>query len=172
MSEIINVSASFPVMSPVHKLGELWDGTNWDGDNWMLMEDWRCHIQANSYEFEIFIKKYFVTDGGSIPKWFQNVFSPLDKYFLGYLIHDGFYGSQLVERLRADNILFDILEKQGMAWLGRNQIYSAVRIGGDFAWDNKTELSVKLAKQLVSCNFIKDFTDRAMPRISNGVPAR
>lgn len=164
---IQSITASWPNLVPVSSLkGKPWNGKNWDGVNWVLVEDWTVHVKAKDYEFYLTVRKGFVTDGGSIPQIVQNIFKAMGVYLLAYLIHDAMYGGELVARILADNILFDVLEFQGMTWIGREEVYSAVRFGGGFVWDNHTKASLRKAKSLIDFEWHGQIKSIIVPRIS------
>ena len=75
----------------------------------------------------------WTTDYGSIPKIFQNIFSPM-KYGGSFLLHDWLYCSEGKSREEADQILYEALQAQGANWLTRQTIYRAVRLGGGLVW--------------------------------------
>lgn len=79
------------------------------------------------------IPKNFVSDGGSIPRLFHRLFTPLDaRYIQAYVKHDYIYATGLTLRKQADKMLRDDLGKAGMWWINRNLIYLSVRLFGFF----------------------------------------
>ena len=166
---IQSIEAHWPILTPDASLRkDIWTGkADWDGVNWILADDWHCHVKAKTYEFFLSLQKGYKTDGGSIPAVAQNIFSPLGKYLLSYLAHDGFYGAEVIDRLMADNILFDMLHFQGMLWIPREQVYSAVRIGGHFVWDAHKPAELKQAKALTEFQWIGDIKEMYEPRMNN-----
>jgi hypothetical protein len=84
----------------------------------------------------------WVSDGGSIPKIFQNIFSPV-KYLGSYLLHDWLYASESKSRGEADYILLEALKAQGANWLTRQTIYRAVRAGGWVVWNKHKKSKVE-----------------------------
>lgn len=61
---------------------------------------------------KMYIPKGFVSDGGSIPRFFCRIFNPLDGRYLKYYIqHDFIYATGLRDRKSADILLRKGLEK-------------------------------------------------------------
>lgn len=180
---IQSIEARWPDLAPAPALKEkMWTGKNWDGTNWIFLSDWEVHVKAKDYEFILCIRKGFITDGGSIPQIVQNIFKAMGVYLLAYLIHDGMYGGELLTRLQGDNILFDVLQFQGMTWFGRENVYSAVRIGGGIVWEghkskpdvlalNKTLLYLEIIKQPRSVDELRvpDFRINELYYLRNGI---
>lgn len=129
----------------------------WDGVQWCFATDWNCYIKTEKYEFNITVKAGFKTDGGSIPQVFQNIINPLGKYLYAFLVHDALYATEYCAREEADWILLELCEYLGASWVRRNEIYSAVRVGGGVVWLTHTKKSIAKAKELVVFNPIKGF---------------
>lgn len=129
----------------------------WNGREWLIAERWQCHICTNEYEFHLSVSPGLRTDGGSIPKIFQSIVSPLGCYLLAFLVHDILYAGEFCTRQEADWILLELLEYLGAHWLRRNEIYSAVRIGGGAVWQNHAKKSINSARELIQFTPIKGF---------------
>jgi hypothetical protein len=129
----------------------------WNGREWLIAEYWSCHICTGKFEFHLNVKPGFPTDGGSIPKIFQNIISPLGCYLLAFLVHDILYAGEFCTRTEADWILLELLEYLGASWIRRNEIYSAVRIGGSFVWAGHTKENIQNAEDLITFTPIKGF---------------
>ena len=72
--------------------------------------------KTNSYTFKI--KKGAMTDGGSIPKafgWFAKGWSDDYRYNACFLLHDALYGSEIVHRDIADDMLRSSLRDCGLS---------------------------------------------------------
>lgn len=83
--------------------------------------------KVKSYTF--LIKKGAMTDGGSIPKlfrWFTKGWSDDYRYNATFLLHDALYGSELVHRDIADDILRSSLRDCGMSRVKASTICWAV----------------------------------------------
>ena len=91
-------------------------------------------------------KPVWTTDYGSIPKAFQNIFSPM-KYGAAYLLHDWLYASEGESRSECDWILLEALQAQGANWFTRNTIYSAVRAGGWAVWRKHDKKEVQRLRE-------------------------
>ena len=75
------------------------------------------------------IKKGAMTDGGSIPKifsWIAPSWSDDYKYNATFVLHDGLYGSALLPRLTADDILRSSLRDCGLSRWQASTICTAV----------------------------------------------
>ena len=74
----------------------------------------------------------FVTDGGSIPRFFWRMIGhPYESDYIDrYLEHDYDYQTGRIKRKTADEKLRDGLAADGMGWFKRNMVYSAVRVFG------------------------------------------
>lgn len=60
----------------------------------------------------MYVPKGFISDGGSIPRLFWRLFSPLDSRYLKYYIkHDFIYATGIRDRKTADILLRKGLEK-------------------------------------------------------------
>jgi len=140
------LSADRPVITEHYVNGE------WDGVTWELSQDWTCTFENDRVKLTITIKAGFTTDGGSIPKIFQNIISSLGIYLLAFLVHDALYASEAVSRSEADWILLELLQALGASWIRRNEIWSAVRIGGGAVWKQHTIASIAAARALVTLN--------------------
>ena len=82
---------------------------------------------------QMLVSPVWTTDYGSIPRLFQNIFSPT-KYGGAYLLHDWLYACEKFPRNQCDWILLEALQAESANWLTRNTIYSAVRAGGWAVW--------------------------------------
>lgn len=129
----------------------------WNGREWIIAERWICHVCTENYEFHLSVAPGLRTDGGSIPKIFQNIISPLGCYLLAFLVHDILYAGELCTRKEADWILLELLEYLGANWLRRNEIYSAVRLGGGFVWSGHTKATIRAAREIITFTPIKGF---------------
>jgi|GEM_PF-1771567 len=143
------LTAEDPVITEYYVNGK------WDGVTWQLSKDWTCVFENERIYLKITIKAGFTTDGGSIPQLFQNVITPLGIYLLAFLVHDALYASEAVSRAEADWILLELLQALGAGWWRRNEIWSAVRIGGGFVWKQHTTESIAAARQLVITEYRK-----------------
>jgi hypothetical protein len=129
----------------------------WDGIQWCFYADWNCNIKTEKYEFKLLVKAGFKTDGGSIPQVFQNIINPLGKYLYAFLVHDALYASEYCTRAGADWILLELCEYLGASWIRRNEIYSAVRVGGGAVWLTHTKKSISSSRKFVEFTPIGGF---------------
>ena len=107
----------------------------WDGKTIMLTVNWRIIFDNERVHWEMCLPEGFISDGGSIPRFFHRIWTPLGYYLPCYLPHDGLYAGELVPRAEADYILLELLQDMGACWADRNAQYSGVRAGGGFVWD-------------------------------------
>lgn len=149
---MVIVRAELPVIVPA--AASWW---KWNGVDWFLWNDWESHIETEKFAFHLDIEVGFKTDGGSIPIAFQNIYRPLGKYLLSFIIHDALYAGELCTRAEADWILLELLEYQGACWARRNTVYSAVRAGGVFVWAKHTKKSVDHARSFLKFTPVKGF---------------
>ena len=120
---------------PCLKCGTLIDSHNierWDGVTHMFAEDWECTLDNVTYV----IKSGFITDGGSIPRFYRNVINPWGKYAPIFFIHDGLYLSGKLSRKTSDDVL-----RKGMRELDAGgylvwKVHSAVRLFGGLSYKN------------------------------------
>ena len=139
-----------PVLQPAKDEKGVWDGIMWE-----LAEDWTIEFKNKRVHLILTIRKGFRTDGGSIPKLFQNIISPLGVYLVAFLVHDALYATEYLPRSEADWILLEILQELGATWWRRNEVWSAVRIGGGFVWEDHTPETIAAARQMVSGSYQK-----------------
>jgi len=93
----------------------------------------------------------WVTDGASVPKLFQNIFSSYgENTIFGAIIHDALYMSEALPRDVCDTIFLEILELKGVSLLKRRAMYRAVRIFGGFVWKKHNKNDVSKAKQFIN----------------------
>ncbi|MDD1795441.1 DUF1353 domain-containing protein [Enterovibrio sp. ZSDZ42] len=86
----------------------------------------------------ILVPQYFRYDGATIPSaaW-QITFTPFHPdIMMPALVHDWLFYNHQVSRKEADSILYTLLCQNGVDNLRANMIWSAVRAGGRFFWDN------------------------------------
>lgn len=102
-------------------------------------------------------KKYLIevsggweTDGASVPKVFQNIFSSYaEQTIFAAIIHDALYMSEALPRKECDLIFLELLKLKGVGWFKRRVMYRAVRLGGGFVWKKHKKSKVKKAKKFV-----------------------
>jgi len=139
---------------------------NLENGDYVLLED---YIGSACDEFfpsaMIRVPRGFVTDFGSVPKIFWNIFPPVGTFRDAcFLRHDWLYATEYYswegvayKILPKDDVRAEIdwrflcmLQAAGDWWISRNSIYSAVRINGGFAaWDHHTLESVAKNRSLL-----------------------
>lgn len=122
----------------------------WDGKNYVLAEDWCVDAKAGPYHITIeLLRAGFITDGGSIPWWYQWRLNPVGKYLIAYILHDILYATEYLPREVADSILRELIRALGGNRVIRNAVYAAVKVGGGKVWRGHTTESIAHARQLV-----------------------
>lgn len=83
----------------------------------------------------------FITDGGSIPRFFWRFIGhPLEgEYIDRYVEHDHDYAVGKISRKEADVKLRDGLKADGMGFIKRNLVYIAVRLFGGSHYNNENK---------------------------------
>jgi hypothetical protein len=115
--------------------------------SWKTLED----IVVSSLGYRITVKKGLETDFASIPQIFWSIIGAptTGLYLKPSIVHDALYMSEAVERSEADAIFLDLMKQQGVSWLKRNIMYSAVRVGGMFVWNSHKPDTVLENKQYI-----------------------
>ena len=104
----------------------------------ILLNDYVYSI--NGYEITVF--KGFITDGASIPKCLQCIYSPYGKYIKAAVIHDFLYSkfnNTGINRTLADKIFKFIMKETKVNNSTINKFYRAVRVFGEMSWQDKIE---------------------------------
>jgi hypothetical protein len=89
------------------------------------------------------VRAGFLSDGLSIPKIFQSIFSKSPHYIYAGILHDASYRSDFPHeytRKQADKLFLFYMEAYGVGFLARHVIYLAVRMGG---WLNYKKYKAK-----------------------------
>lgn len=78
----------------------------------------------------------FETDFASVPRIFWTLIPRHGRYTKAAVIHDFLYLAQPggITRKDADGVFRRIMREEGVSWVKRWTMYSAVRAGGFFAW--------------------------------------
>lgn len=91
----------------------------------------------------------FVTDFASIPRVFWSVLRPDGIYTYAAVIHDYLYWEQYLSREESDQIFKFAMEDFRVSTPEMNSIYSAVRLGGQSAWDQNARLKSMGEKRIL-----------------------
>ena len=88
----------------------------------------------------IVIPAGFWTDFASVPRMFWSILPPFGEYTRAAVLHDFLYYAQNINglpitRAWADKAFLDGMKYLGVNWITRYTMYSAVRMGGIFAWN-------------------------------------
>lgn len=112
-----------------------------DGVNWTVEEDFRRYDNILGL---ITVPKDFVTDGASIPKILQNIFSPWGKYGPAAVIHDWLYTFQKFTQKESDDCLLRGMIDLRVPKLTRFTIWIHLRMWGWIVWaQHRRELQKK-----------------------------
>lgn len=131
------------------------DIKEWDGVTHIINTPWRCSYEGEIGKVDITLKTGFVTDGGSVPELFWNIISPWGKNTIAFLMHDGIYAGELLEREQADWILLEMMEYCGTNWFERNSAWRCVRNFGDSIWENHTKELIAYNRSLMEFKWTK-----------------
>lgn len=161
-----NTSLAFSVDAPYADIGE--------ADRWM--SDWMMspqaangplHVGRFADEMYFLLKKIgwapnpgqtmgivdvpvgFVTDFASIPRAFWSLLRPDAQYTYPAIIHDYLYWDQSVSRREADNVFKAVMEDFKIKPVTIATIYSGVRMGGGFAWNENAKLKQNGEKRIL-----------------------
>ena len=69
----------------------------WDGENFIVAKDWHIIFKNSRIRLELTIKAGFITDCGSIPRWYRWRLNPVGKFLIAFLVHDILYASVSVQ---------------------------------------------------------------------------
>lgn len=86
-------------------------------------------------KFIIKIKKGFVTDFASVPRFFWRILPPTGKYNVAAIVHDYLYMTGEVSKESADKIFLILMKHLKVSRWKRKVMYKAVRYFGKTAWD-------------------------------------
>ena len=113
--------------------------TKGDGKYWVLTEPLEYEQPRTHQRFVV--PRGFVTDLASVPRLFWTAFPPCGKYTPAAVVHDYLYWVQspICDRECADKVLLVAMEESNVDELSRTAIFSAVRAGGQSAWDKNAE---------------------------------
>lgn len=123
-----------------------------DGVNYMLFRDLTYDIGTRT-GLRIVVPRGFVTDFASVPRALHSVIGPTGRYTNAAIVHDYLYWIQTCSRGQSDNLMAIAMREAGVSALQEWNIYNAVRLGGQSAWDNnRNERSSGLIRTLAAPN--------------------
>jgi len=84
----------------------------------------------------VVVPSNFISDGLSIPRIFQSVFSKSPSYIFAGILHDWLYKIRpcKMTRKQADKLFLAWMKLYGVGWFTRHTIFRSVRIGGRRSW--------------------------------------
>jgi hypothetical protein len=84
----------------------------------------------------VVVPKRFISDGLSIPKLFQSLFSKSPSYIYAGILHDYTYRilPNPLTRKQADKLFLCWMKAYGVGFFTRRAIYRAVRLGARKSW--------------------------------------
>jgi hypothetical protein len=100
----------------------------------VLNRDFWCQIETSAERIEVRLKRGFMNDYGSIPKWARSVI-PHDgiKYIVAFLVHDAFFGGNYGFTF-SNSLLYEMLKEMGVPWRKRQYVHKAVQWFGKSAY--------------------------------------
>lgn len=106
-----------------------------DPSVWYMLHDYSRRVMVGDKKVDIRVKEGFQWDSASIPKRLQGVISKWGRHSTASLCHDWLYHYRIGDRKTADLVFLQALKEDGVGWLKRNIMYSAVRAFGGRAWN-------------------------------------
>ena len=100
---------------------------------------WSCEPMAfDNGDSLVVVPANFLSDGLSIPRIFQGVFSKSPSYIFAGMLHDWLYKIRPcnMTRKQCDKLFLYWMRAYGVGWT-RKTIYRSVRIGGRKSWRRK-----------------------------------
>lgn len=97
----------------------------------------------------IVIPEGFCSDGLSIPKVFQSVFSKSPRFIFCGILHDWAYKKNVdlgLTRRQCDKLFLDWMTLYKVPYLKRKTIYYAVRLGGGFSYKKENAIMILQGK--------------------------
>lgn len=120
------------------------------GEWYELTEDFCIPIPLTKYAIKI--RKGFLTDGASIPKfmWFSigHPFSP--RLVAGAVPHDAIYRSRIVAKRKGDVWFVRLIRNDGLSRWDSIKCYAGLVLAGWYSWMSKTKEEIEEAKKFVS----------------------
>lgn len=112
-----------------------------DGVNWRVISELRYQDELLGF---LTVPAGFITDGGSIPPFFQGLINPYGKGLKAFVVHDWLYATQKFNREQSDECLRRALGACGENILDQETQFNAVRFGGSQAWfDDQKKYGLK-----------------------------
>lgn len=106
--------------------------------DWRLEQDFRVFwTDEDGREQSYTARAGLITDRSSIPGWAQSIVQKDGPKVRASIIHDDIYEKKPDgwTRRDADRLLYHGCRAAGTDWLKANEMYYAVRIGGQHTWD-------------------------------------
>jgi hypothetical protein len=108
-----------------------------DGRNWMLQGHLIHRFRDTPHV--LIVPAGFVTDLASVPDIAESLLPRAGEYSNAAIMHDYLYWTQFCTREQADNLMSIAMREAGVAVWKEVLIHSAVRLGGQNAWNaNRT----------------------------------
>ncbi len=118
------------------------------GKEWEVVRPFHYHSQI--LKQKIIVPPKFLTDFGTIPRFFWRIFPPTGElYDEATVVHDWLYETQFFTRKEADLIFHECMVSYGVPPWKAYILYLAVRIGGNSAWKAKTSDSITYHRHLL-----------------------
>lgn len=110
---------------------------------------WTPNPGQEAYE-AVTIPAGFVTDFASVPRIFWSALRPDGQYAYAAVVHDYLYWTQTRSREEADEILKMAMEDFEVGALTVGAIHSAVRVGGQVAWNGNAKKKAQGEKRILT----------------------
>jgi len=113
-----------------------------------LIGDGKAELLTDFYyendNIKVIVKKGFIFDGASIPRFFWRVIGHPFSYKVvrAGLVHDILYATEYLNRDAADDLFSEMLDYSGVSAIKEHVMYDVVRVAGGSVWDEHTEQSV------------------------------
>ena len=107
-----------------------------DGKTWVLERDLIFRLSGR----EIVVPAGFVTDLASVPRIAESLRSRIGTYSRAAILHDWIYWTGLCPRDEADRIFYQAMRTSGSTDPIALQVYRAVVVGGQFAYQDNADL--------------------------------
>lgn len=136
-------SASHAVAHPLH-IGRFADKI------YYLLKDISWSPNPGQTPKPVTVPEGFVTDFASIPRAFWSILPTDGPYVFAAIIHDFLYWSQTTSRDEADLVLKYAMQDFKVGNTTIETIYSGVRIGGGFSWQENARLKNSGEKRVLT----------------------
>lgn len=110
-----------------------------DPSEWILFQPFKATVYVGKEVRHLVVPAGYITDLASIPKW-----TPVTRSFLhgtarrAAVLHDYLYETQAGKEF-ADDVFMAAMKAEGVGWLARSLMFSAVHVFGHAVYDKRRE---------------------------------